>query len=83
MAGGAAVVASHISGIPELVNDGVDGLLVPPRDAAALAEALARLQRDPELRRRLAEAGRRRVTQDYDLDRNTARLLARIQEVHR
>jgi colanic acid/amylovoran biosynthesis glycosyltransferase len=82
MAGGAAVVASRISGIPELVKDGVDGLLVPPRDVTALAEALARLHRDPELRRRLAEAGRRRVAQDYDLDRSTAHLLARIQEVH-
>ena len=43
MASGLPVVASRLSGIPELVTDGVDGLLVPPGDAAALADALAQV----------------------------------------
>ena len=68
------VVASAISGIPELVEDGHTGLLVPERDPAALAMALARLQNDPELGRRLGAAGRAKVQREFDLQRNTARL---------
>lgn len=68
------VVTTNISGIPELVEDGVTGLLVPQRDSGALAEALLRLQRDPELGRRLARAGRERVLRDYDVRRNERRL---------
>ena len=68
------VVASALSGIPELVEDGVTGLLVPPGDDKALADALAALQASPELTRRLGSAGRRRVLEHYDLQRNTRRL---------
>ncbi len=78
MASGVAVVASDLSGIPELVTDGETGLLAPPRDAAALANALARLAADPALRRRLGEAGRERVLAEYDVERNAARLAARF-----
>ena len=59
MAAGVPVVASHLSGIPELVTDDVTGLLVPPGDDAALADALERLAADPDLRRTLGAAGRR------------------------
>jgi glycosyltransferase involved in cell wall biosynthesis len=59
------VVATRVSGIPELVVDGKTGLLVAPDDAAALAEALARLLRDQELARRLARAGRHLVLAQY------------------
>ena len=58
---GVPVVASEIGGITDIVEDGVSGLLVPPGDAAALAEALARVARDPALAARLGEAGRRRL----------------------
>jgi glycosyltransferase involved in cell wall biosynthesis len=75
MASGLPVVASRLSGIPELVTDGVDGLLVPPADAVALADALERLADDRALARRLGAAGRATVLRDYDVDRN-ARLLA-------
>jgi colanic acid/amylovoran biosynthesis glycosyltransferase len=75
MASGLPVVASRISGIPELVEDGVSGLLVQPRDARALADALARLESDPGLRRRLAEAGRSEVEAEFDLRKNAAVLV--------
>lgn len=68
------VVATSISGIPELVHDGETGLLVPQRDAAALADALARLYADRALGRRLAEAGRRLVLQEFNLERSAQQL---------
>jgi glycosyltransferase involved in cell wall biosynthesis len=55
---GRAVVASRVAGIPEVVEDGVTGLLVPPEDPPALAEALRRLAADPDLRRTLGERAR-------------------------
>ena len=61
MAAGLPVVASDIPGYREVVHDGVDGLLVPPRDPEALAAGLARVLREPELATRLGEAGRERA----------------------
>ena len=61
MAAGLPVVACRVSAIPEVVPDGEVGDLVPPRDPAAIAGALRRLAADPERRRRLGAAGRRRV----------------------
>jgi glycosyltransferase involved in cell wall biosynthesis len=52
-----ACVASATAAVPELIVDGATGLLVPPDDPAALAAAIARLARDPELRRTLGRAG--------------------------
>jgi glycosyltransferase involved in cell wall biosynthesis len=52
------VVASRVGGIPELVTDGVDGLLVPPENSTALADALQRLLNDPEYGRQLATRGK-------------------------
>jgi glycosyltransferase involved in cell wall biosynthesis len=78
MAAGLPVVASRLSGIPELVTDGVSGALVPPGDAVALADALATLAGDPALRARLGAAGRETVTREFDVDRNAATLADRI-----
>ena len=78
MAAGLPVVASRLSGIPELVTDDVDGLLVPPGDPAALADALQRLASDPALRARLGSEGRATVVRDFDVDRNAAALAARF-----
>lgn len=62
------VVASGIGGITDIVEDGVSGLLVPPGDPAALAQALGRLLRDPALARRLGEAGRQRLRERFSWD---------------
>ena len=78
MSCGVAVVASRISGIPELVQDGVSGLLVPPRDAQALAAALRRLHEDAALRRRLGAAARERVREEFDLEHSARELAERF-----
>ncbi len=56
-----AVISTPISGIPELVEDGVNGLLVPPEDAHALAQSIIRLARDPKMRQAFGKAGEARV----------------------
>jgi len=67
-------VATRITGIPELIREGVDGLLVTPSSASELAQAIARLMDDAELRRRIGCSGRERVLELYDLNRNTKAL---------
>ena len=62
------VVASAVGGIPEVLTDGLDGLLVPPADPAALAEACIRLACSTALRRQLGEAGRATVEARFSLD---------------
>jgi glycosyltransferase involved in cell wall biosynthesis len=66
MAAGKAVVATRVGGLPALVEEDVSGLLVPPRNAEALAGAVGRLLRDPERRARMGEAGRERQQREYD-----------------
>jgi colanic acid/amylovoran biosynthesis glycosyltransferase len=73
MAAGTVVVAADSGSVGELI-DGTTGLLVPHSDPAALAGALARVARDPELRDRLRDAARARVERDYDVVRTTDRL---------
>ncbi len=65
---GSAVVGTPAGGIPEVVEDGVTGLITPDGDAAALAERLGRLLQDPALRERLTEQGAARVRTTYALD---------------
>jgi sugar transferase (PEP-CTERM/EpsH1 system associated) len=69
MAAGLPVVATTVGGTPEVVVDGVTGLLVPPRDPAALAGALATLVCDTALRRKMGQAGRERVAQCFSVER--------------
>jgi colanic acid/amylovoran biosynthesis glycosyltransferase len=78
LATGIPVVASDISGIPELVEDDRTGLLVPPRDSAALARALQRLREEPALARRLGSAGRDKVVREFDAYANAGRLASEI-----
>ncbi len=68
MAAGLPVVASRVGGVPEQVVDGETGLLVEPGDPEDLAEALARLVGDRELRGRLGAAGRARAEDAFDLE---------------
>jgi glycosyltransferase involved in cell wall biosynthesis len=79
---GTACIATPVSAIPELIDDGKTGLLVPPRDAAALAEAIIDLSRDPDKRARLAKAGHDRVRGAFasnpGLDRIAAMLRAEL-----
>lgn len=63
------VVSTRVGGVPELVEDGVTGFLVPAEDPPALAEALQTLLDDPELRRRMGEAGREKALREFTLDR--------------
>jgi len=81
MASARAVVATPVGGTPELVQDGETGLLVPPRDPEALAAALRRLLADADLRRRLGEAGERRVRAEFTLDAMCSRVLAIYDEL--
>jgi glycosyltransferase involved in cell wall biosynthesis len=67
-------VATWITGIPELIRNETDGLLVPPADPEALSEALERLMDDAALCARLGKSARERILERYDLRRNSARL---------
>jgi glycosyltransferase involved in cell wall biosynthesis len=80
MASGVPVVASRISGIPELVIHEQTGLLTTPRDSESLAAALAELASNAALRRWLARAGRLIVEREFDLSRNSARLARRFRD---
>jgi colanic acid/amylovoran biosynthesis glycosyltransferase len=77
-----ACVATSIAGIPELIRNDVDGLLVQPSNEEELAAALARLLDEPELRLRLGKSARQRVVECYDLGRNTAEFAAMLGEIH-
>jgi len=67
-------VATWITGIPELIEKDVEGLLVPPASASAIADAVGRLMEDPEGARRFGIAARRKVLAKYHLGRNVERL---------
>lgn len=81
MASGLPVISTRISGIPELIDDGVSGRLVEPRDPIALADAIASMLSDPALRDVCAGAGRRKIEAEFDVRREAGRLLAHMQEV--
>jgi glycosyltransferase involved in cell wall biosynthesis len=74
MAAGCPVVATPVGGIPDLVIDGVNGLLVPVGDPRALSEALARILHDSELARRLGRAARSTIESRYTAERSVDRL---------
>lgn len=59
-------VSTAVSGVPELLTDGENGLVVPPEDPAMLAKALEAAIRDPALRQRLGDAAERRVRENFD-----------------
>lgn len=69
MSAGVPVVASNVGGIPGIIENQIDGLLVPPDDPEALADALAKLVENRELRRRIAEAALNRAKHEFTLSR--------------
>jgi glycosyltransferase involved in cell wall biosynthesis len=69
LAAGRPVVATRVGGVPDVVREGEDGFLVDAGDVDALAERLAELAGDPELRERLGAAGRARVVPRYSVER--------------
>ena len=82
MASGLPVVATAISGIPELVDDQHNGFLTAPGDAPAIADALEALYDDPGLGQRFAHAGREKVVEEFDLDKNAFILSRHFSEEH-
>ena len=76
---GLACLATRVAAIPELIVDGETGILVEPRDRAAMAVELERLVTDPALRRRLGEAGRRRVHEAFSHDACIGALVSRFE----
>jgi len=75
MAHGRPVVSTPVSGIPEVIEDEITGLLVESGSAAELAKGLARILDDSELRERLGENGRDLVRERFDIHRNIGRLV--------
>ena len=81
MAAGKPIVSTRVGGVPELVADGRDALLVEPRDAEAFAEAIGRLLRDPAEAKRLGEAASDRQRREYSLDAMVRRIESLYEEL--
>lgn len=79
MASGLPVLSTRVGAIPDVVREGVDGLLVEPHDPAALAEGIRRLAGDADLRRQLGASARRRAEASFD----TSNLRSRMTEIYR
>jgi colanic acid/amylovoran biosynthesis glycosyltransferase len=80
MALGTPCVSTDVTGIPEVLRDGETGLMVPQHDPGAVAAAIERLLDDRELGIRLAERARRLIEDEFDIDRNAARIRAVFRE---
>ena len=80
-ASGRAIVTTDTAGCRDVVHDGENGLLVPVKNATALAEALLKLIRNPQLRISMGQQGRQIVVQDYSLDTVLTQTLATYQDL--
>jgi glycosyltransferase involved in cell wall biosynthesis len=78
MAAGKPVIGTNVGGIPEIIEDGVTGLLVPPQSPDKLAEAVITILQNPSLARQMGEAGRQRVRERFSVEQH----VARIQEIY-
>ena len=76
MASGLPVVATSVGGLRELVEDGTTGWLVSPADPEALANRIASLVREPDMRLRMGDAGRQRAAYRFSLDREASAIQA-------
>ncbi len=70
MAAGVPVIATRVGGNPEVIEDGISGLLVPPRDSAALAEAMTTVLDNPALAAGLSAAGKLRIAETFSMERS-------------
>jgi len=77
------VVVTDVGGMRELVTDGVDGFVVPPRDPAALASALLDLAADSALRAKMGERGRQRVVDDFGAESRAVAMLEQYRRLVR
>ncbi|HID07239.1 MAG TPA: glycosyltransferase, partial [Armatimonadetes bacterium] len=76
-------VSTTISGIPELIDHGRSGLLTPPGDAVALADALQHLNNDPELRQRFGKAGRETVIKEFNIHKSADQMAVLFEKITR
>jgi glycosyltransferase involved in cell wall biosynthesis len=76
MAAGVAVVGPRVGGVPDVIDDGTTGVIVPPGDAAAVAGTIVRLLADVELRQKMGAAARERALRRYGADRLVADIAA-------
>ncbi|SRR6266851_173341 len=74
MAVGVPVIATNVAGVSELIENGHNGLLVPPTNVPALAKSILKMIADSGLRTRVAECGRQKVEDEFDIDLETAKL---------
>ncbi|HEX4640649.1 MAG TPA: glycosyltransferase family 4 protein, partial [Chthoniobacterales bacterium] len=74
MAAGLPVISTPLAGVPEMVDDGVNGVLVPERDPAALAVAIERLLDDSERARQLGERGRQITREKFSIEESARQL---------
>jgi glycosyltransferase involved in cell wall biosynthesis len=79
MASGTPVVSTFVSGIPELIESGSNGLLVPPNNPLLLADALGQLLNAPELREKLARAARAKMEERFSIEKSARELRALFQ----
>jgi len=79
MATARPIVSTRLAGVPEIVRDGENGLLVAPGDVKGLGNALELLLRDPQLRARFGAAGRRNIEVRFDVDKTAAQLLELVE----
>jgi len=75
MANGIPVVSTPVGGIPEVIEEGKDGILVPPKDPEALAKAIRSLLDSPELQKRIVQNAYRKVKEKYSIERYATDLL--------
>ena len=81
MAAGLPVISTALGGVPEMVRDGLTGLLVPEHQPVALADALAQILVDRRLARSLGDAGRQRATEFFAIDKSAEALRVLFQQV--
>ncbi|MBC7878296.1 MAG: glycosyltransferase [Anaerolineales bacterium] len=81
MASGVAVIATAVTGVSELVEDSITGLLVPSQNSTALTEAIVEMYKSPEFRQKLGNAGQKRVFEEFNLQHCVAKLYDVFQEM--